>query len=62
MTDSEFIQRMRDYAIDHEPDGWPAVKMQDITRLCDLAQPRTEYICVKCGLRQEPENKVEATW
>lgn len=37
LPDAEFIERMRVYAIDHEPEGWPAVKMKHITRLCDLA-------------------------
>ena len=30
----EFVAWMCGFADDHEPDGWPAVKMSDITRLC----------------------------
>jgi hypothetical protein len=37
LPNAEFIERMRVYEVDHEPDGWPAVKMKHITRLCDLA-------------------------
>lgn len=29
------IRRMQLLAIDHEPDGWPAVQMRDITALLD---------------------------
>ena len=31
----ETIQRMRLLEIDHAPDGWPAVRMRDITALLD---------------------------
>ena len=40
MTDERFIQSMRLYSVDHEPDGWPAIPMRDVTRLCDLAERR----------------------
>ncbi len=36
MNNTEFVQRMRDFSIDHEPQGWPAIKMEQITRLCDI--------------------------
>lgn len=29
------VKRMRLLQIDHEPEGWPAVKMRDISALCD---------------------------
>lgn len=29
------IDRMRTLTIDHEPDGWPAVRMRDITALLE---------------------------
>ncbi|MCE0760713.1 hypothetical protein LWH94_16090 [Marinobacter sp. G11] len=32
------IERMRSLEQDHEPDGWPAVQMRDISALCDLAE------------------------
>ena len=31
------IERMRTLESDHGPDGWPAVRMRDISALCDLA-------------------------
>lgn len=32
---AELLGRMRLLAMDHDPDGWPAVRMRDITALCD---------------------------
>lgn len=29
------LARMRLLEVDHEPDGWPAVRMRDISALCD---------------------------
>lgn len=29
------VDEMRVFEIDHEPDGWPAVKMRQISALCD---------------------------
>lgn len=37
LTDADFIADMRGFADDHLPDGWPAVRMRNITRLCDIA-------------------------
>lgn len=31
----DIVEYMRGFAEDHEPDGWPAVKMSQITALCD---------------------------
>lgn len=36
MTNTEFIATMRLLNADHAPDGYPAVKMSDINRLCDI--------------------------
>jgi len=39
MTDTDkLIKRMRGFEIDHEPDGWPAIRMRDISALCDLVE------------------------
>jgi hypothetical protein len=32
---AELLGRMRGLAVDHEPQGWPAIQMKDITALCD---------------------------
>lgn len=44
----DIVAEMRGFADDHEPDGWPAVRMRQITALCDeadkaLAMLRTEW-------------------
>jgi hypothetical protein len=31
----DLLARMRVLEIDHDPDGWPAVKMRDVSALCD---------------------------
>jgi len=39
MTDTDkLIKRMRTLEIDHEPDGWPAIRMRDISALCDAVE------------------------
>lgn len=35
---SDLIERMRSLEQDHEPDGWPAVQMRDISALCDVVE------------------------
>jgi len=37
MTDSEFIEDMKIYKLDHEPDGRPAVQQWKIDRLLDMS-------------------------
>ena len=41
-TLDELLARMRLLEIDHEPEGWPAVQMREITALCDEID-RLEY-------------------
>jgi len=36
LTDTEFIEDMKTYKIDHAPDGWPAVQQWKIDRLLDI--------------------------
>ena len=40
MNITELIERMRGFEADHEPDGWPAIRMREVSALCDslLAQ------------------------
>ncbi len=32
---SALVARVREYAVDHAPDGWPAVRMSELTALAD---------------------------
>ena len=34
----EIVEEMRSFEADHKPDGWPAVKMRQISALCDEAE------------------------
>lgn len=36
MTTTEFLDSMRSLKDDHEPDGWPAIQMRDVTRLVEI--------------------------
>lgn len=38
MSKEEHIARMRGLSEDHEPEGWPAVRMRELTLLCDIAE------------------------
>lgn len=31
----DLLERMRGFEIDHVPEGWPAIRMRDISALCD---------------------------
>ena len=31
----DIVEEMRGFEIDHKPDGWPAVRMRQISALCD---------------------------
>lgn len=34
----ELIERMRGFEIDHSPDGWPAIRMREISAMCDAIE------------------------
>ena len=31
----DLVEEMRGFEIDHEPDGWPGVRMRQVSALCD---------------------------
>jgi len=35
---ADIVEFMRGFAEDHEPDGWPAIKMRQVTELCDMVE------------------------
>ena len=53
--DKEFLEDMKTYEIDHEPDGWPAVQMHKITRLLDMIDKFNFDVVGK----SRPMNKLE---
>lgn len=38
----ELIERLRGFEIDHKPDGWPAIRMRDVSALCNAIDELTE--------------------
>lgn len=38
MNYQELIERLRSFEIDHEPDGWPGVRMRQISAMCDAIE------------------------
>ena len=34
----ELIERLRSFEIDHEPDGWPGVRMRQISAMCNAVE------------------------
>lgn len=60
------VERLRLLEQDHEPDGWPAVRMRDITALLDALEAARKDACVSLvadirfacgdnGKRMQPE-------
>ena len=38
MNYQELIERLRGFEIDHSPDGWPAIRMREISAMCDAIE------------------------
>ena len=34
----ELIERLRGFEIDHSPNGWPAIRMREISAMCDAIE------------------------
>ena len=34
----ELTERLRGFEIDHSPDGWPAIRMREISAMCDAIE------------------------
>lgn len=35
---SELLERMRGFEVDHKPEGWPAIRMREVSALCDALE------------------------
>lgn len=42
------IRRVREYETDHEPDGWPAVKMSFLSQMADALEHLTNVDTLRC--------------
>jgi hypothetical protein len=40
----DIVEEMRGFEIDHEPDGWPAVRMRQVSALCDEIERLRGYV------------------
>lgn len=49
---SDLLCRMRGYEVDHTPDGWPAVKMRDVSALCQMIE----------GAKELKKNPMRLAW
>ena len=38
------IERMRGFEVDHEPDGWPGIRMREVSALCDALEAAQKRI------------------
>lgn len=59
----DLIERLRLLEQDHEPDGWPAVRMRDITALLDVieaARAEREVICAEAVKYADKSGRLEA--
>lgn len=56
----ELFDRLRLLEQDHEPDGWPAVQMRDITALLNEADAARSQIADLCAANQALLAEVEA--
>lgn len=53
---SELIQRMYALTADHEPEGWPAVQMKDITELLERIAELEEIVDILSRKELAQEN------
>ena len=49
----DLIERLRLLEQDHEPDGWPAVRMRDITALLDALEAAREEAARQESLKEQ---------
>lgn len=50
----DIVEEMRGFEIDHEPEGWPAIRMRQISALCDEIDRLRAAI--QAVLPDDPEN------
>ena len=58
----DLIERLRLLEQDHEPDGWPAVRMRDITELLDALEAARESLDREAALKGGVEHQRDTLW
>lgn len=51
----QLIERLRLLEIDHDPEGWPAIKMKDVSVCIDLIEPQEAEIESLKAIIQRPD-------
>jgi hypothetical protein len=41
---NDLLARMRGFEVDHEPDGWPGIRMREVSALCDELEALREQL------------------
>jgi hypothetical protein len=41
---NDLVARMRGFEVDHEPDGWPGIRMREVSALCDEVEALREQL------------------
>jgi hypothetical protein len=52
MKVAELVTRLRMLEIDHEPDGWPAIQMKDVSALLNIIDCQRDALQKICTHRQ----------
>lgn len=58
----DLIERLRLLEQDHEPDGWPAVRMRDITAILDALEAARESLDREAALKGGVEHQRDTLW
>jgi hypothetical protein len=53
MTNKEFINYIRGFEVDHTPEGWPAIKMGEVSRLLDMVDRYREALEITVSALQD---------
>jgi len=58
----DIVEEMRGFEIDHEPDGWPPVRMRQVSSLCDEIErlrAMVGFLAVPIGWKLVPARPTE---
>ena len=56
-TEHDLVSNMRALEADHEPDGWPAVRMSTISHLCDVIERMQAALASRDEVAQQPQGQ-----
>ena len=56
-TERDLVANMRVLEADHEPDGWPAVRMREISALCDEIERLRAALASRDEASQQPQGQ-----